>query len=246
MTLTLRYLHAVDNRAAWESEADAWVKWARTPGHDAYWQFRTAFFNDVVPQPRRRTLEVGCGEGRVARDLVARGHEVTAVDGSPTLLRHAVDADSKSRYCLADSVALPFKDASFDLAIAYNSLMDFDDMPTALQEIARVLEVDGHLCICMPHPFLEAGSFENASTDAAYRLTKSYLGSRTFDSIEERDGLSMHFTGWSRSLEEYVAALATAGYVIEDLREPVPESRNGRYERWHRYPMFLNLRACKR
>jgi hypothetical protein len=30
--------------AEWESEAENWVRWVRTPGHDAYWYFRDSFF----------------------------------------------------------------------------------------------------------------------------------------------------------------------------------------------------------
>ncbi len=32
-------------------------------------------------------LDVGCGTGRVALDLAARGHEVVAVDADPELVR---------------------------------------------------------------------------------------------------------------------------------------------------------------
>jgi 2-polyprenyl-3-methyl-5-hydroxy-6-metoxy-1,4-benzoquinol methylase len=62
-----------------EDRAQAWLAWARTPGHDAYWVYRDAFFA-LVPEPGVATLEVGCGEGRVTRDLNARGHRVTALD----------------------------------------------------------------------------------------------------------------------------------------------------------------------
>ena len=67
-----------------EERAQGWLAWAGTPGHDAYWTYRDAFFA-LVPEPGAATLEVGCGEGRVARDLVARGHRVTGLDASPTL-----------------------------------------------------------------------------------------------------------------------------------------------------------------
>ena len=77
---------------SWEWQADRWLRWARTPGHDAYWHYRKAFFGAIAPAPGRRTLEVGCGEGRVARDLAARGHRVVGVDTSPTLVAHAADA----------------------------------------------------------------------------------------------------------------------------------------------------------
>ncbi len=74
-----------------------------------------------MPPPGHATLEVGCGEGRVARDLAARGHRVTAIDISRTLIGLAAEADGASTYLLADGVALPFAEAAFDLVVAYNS-----------------------------------------------------------------------------------------------------------------------------
>ena len=71
----------------WEPDAENWVRWARTPGHDAYWYYCEGFFADFVPPPGKRTVEIGCGEGRVARDLAARGHRVAALDTSHTLVR---------------------------------------------------------------------------------------------------------------------------------------------------------------
>ena len=45
----------------WEREAENWVAWARTPGHDAYWRYRGSFF-ELLPAPGRATLQVGCAE----------------------------------------------------------------------------------------------------------------------------------------------------------------------------------------
>ncbi|MFN2489492.1 MAG: class I SAM-dependent methyltransferase [Actinomycetota bacterium] len=126
----------------WEQEAENWIAWARTPSHDAYWLYRDAFF-ELLPPPGRATLDVGCGEGRVTRDLSSQRHRVVGVDASPTLLRAAKEADPEGDYVLADAAALPFQDASFDLVVAYNSLMDVQDMPGAVREAARVLE-PGH------------------------------------------------------------------------------------------------------
>jgi len=93
------------------------VRRARTPGHDSYWYYSPAFFDAIVPDPFGLTLEVGCGEGRVARDLLRRGHRVVAVDSSPTLLRYARSADPASAYLLADAAMLPFAAGSFDLVV---------------------------------------------------------------------------------------------------------------------------------
>jgi len=132
------------SRDHWEKQASNWAAWARTPNFDAYWEYSSAFF-ELVPAPGRRTLEVGCGEGRVARDLVERGHRVTACDSTFELLKLARDADRTSGYLRCDAAALPYRDESFDLIVFYNSLMDIDDMESSVREAARVLAPETHL-----------------------------------------------------------------------------------------------------
>jgi SAM-dependent methyltransferase len=234
---------------SFESQAESWLRWARTPGHDAYWQFRDAFFDELLPAPGRLTLEVGCGEGRVARDLARRGHRVVAVDASPTLAASAAAADPAGRYLVADAAALPFGNGCFDLVVAYNSLMDVDDMPVAVAEAARVLQPGRPLCVCVTHPTADAGRFQSTEPDAPFVIAGSYLGRHRVDEPFERDGLQMHFTGWRYPLEAYARALEDAGLLIDRLREPAaPASaltaRSG-YERWQRLPNFLHLRAVK-
>jgi SAM-dependent methyltransferase len=181
----------------WEREAENWVRWARAPGHDAYWYYAPSFFDQVVPKPGRRTLEIGCGEGRVARDLRQRGHHVTAVDSSLTLTRYARQADPDGRYLAADAEALPFADGAFDLVVTYNSLMDVANMPAAVTEAARVLEQSGSLCISVTHPVNDAGAFQGDDPITPFVIEGSYLGKRRFEGTFERDGLSMTFRGWS-------------------------------------------------
>jgi len=233
----------------WEQEAENWVRWTRTPGHDAYWHYREPFFAHIVPAPGRRTLEIGCGEGRVARDLVQRGHTVTAVDASPTLLRYAREADPAGRYLVADAAVLPFPDDAFDLVVAYNALMDIADMPGTVREAARVLEPGGRFCICVTHPLNDAGGFDGSEPDAPFTIHGLYLGRRPHEETFDRDGLRMTFRGWSYALEEYTEALEAAGFLIERLREPAAPpaavAARASYRRWQRVPMFLHIRAVK-
>lgn len=135
------------------------MRWAREPGHDACWYHRDAFLDGVVPAPRSRALDMGCGEGRVSRDLRARGRDVIGVDSSAPLVRHAAAADPAGAYLVADAAALPFPDASFDLVVAYNSLMDVDDLDASVAEAARVLATDGRLCVRVTHPINDCGRF---------------------------------------------------------------------------------------
>jgi hypothetical protein len=64
--------------------------------------------------------------------------------------------------------------------------------------------------------------------------------------MEERDGLKMHFAGWSQPLEAYMMALEKAGFAVTSLREPIPDKSQGqgRLKQWTRVPLFLWLKAC--
>jgi SAM-dependent methyltransferase len=237
------------SREHWERESSNWAAWARRPDFDAYWKYSPAFFQ-LVPSAGDRTLEVGCGEGRVSRDLAARGHHVIGVDGSPTLVRLAQDADAHSSYLVADAAALPFAAEAFDLVVLYNSLMDVDDMVGCVSESSRVLRPGGSLCACVTHPMADAGRFESREPDARFVIEGSYLGDRReFEGTETRGDLRMNFKGWAYSLEEYLRPLETSGLMIQAVREPRFDDPSGTPspsdERWRRIPNFLMWRAIK-
>ena len=71
-------------QAGWEAQAGNWVRWAREPGLDSYWRCHREPFLALIPPADRLTLDIGCGEGRVTRDLRAIGHRVVGVDSAPS------------------------------------------------------------------------------------------------------------------------------------------------------------------
>jgi SAM-dependent methyltransferase len=227
----------------WEPEAENWVRWARTPGHDAYWYYRDAFF-ELVPAPGAGTIELGCGEGRVARDLAERGHRVVGVEPARTLVRHARSADPGGSYLVADGAAVPCASGAFDLVVAYNSLQVVADMRNTVREAARLLRPGGHLCATVSHPAMDLGRFVQSGPDQVFTIRPSYFESRRVDDTLEMDGLSVTCRGWTYTLEDYVMALAAAGFVVEAMREPRPAS-SAAFERWQAVPLFLMLRALK-
>ncbi|TQM02203.1 class I SAM-dependent methyltransferase [Pseudonocardia kunmingensis] len=229
----------------WESHAAEWTRWAREPGHDVFWSYRERF-REFVPAPGASTLEIGCGEGRISRELTDLGHRVTATDISPSLLAAAEQAGSADRYRLADAADLPFDDGEFDRVVAYNVLMDVPDMPAAVAEAARVLAPGGHLTISIVHPFIDRGAFADDGPEAVFEVRGSYYERKHFVGTEQRGGHVMHFAGWSHPLHDYTAALTDAGLAITALHEPRPgEAGNGdaAVARWNRLPLFLWLDA---
>jgi SAM-dependent methyltransferase len=242
----------MSTQTPWEEEARNWVKWARTPGHDVFSHYAPSFFEEIVPPAHGLTLEIGCGEGRVARQLASRAHNVVALDSSPTLVQVAQEADAQSAYLLANATALPFANATFHMVVAYNSLQTMavlGDMAQAVREADRVLKPSGHFCLCVAHPMTDIGRVKEPRAEGDLIVSGSYFEHQRVDETVTNDGLTMTFHGWTYTLEDYVRALEEAGFLIERVREPVPSAEQAAkrpsLEGWRRIPLFLFMRAVK-
>ena len=209
------------DREHWLRTADEWIAWARTPNHDAFWAYRDAFVS-FVGTGNGAALDVGCGEGRISRELKKCGFRVTAVDQVEPLIKAARAAESADEYVVAAAADLPFQDRSFDVVVAYNMLIDVDDVPSAIREMWRVLRPDGQLVISIVHPFADHGRFLTPDADSPFVVKGTYFGRQRFEDTVERDALRMRFAGWMQPLESYAAALEAAGLAITSIREPVP------------------------
>jgi SAM-dependent methyltransferase len=231
-------------RDAWHEQAERWIQWARAPGHDSYWQFHRDAFLPLVPAPADLTVDIGCGEGRLSRDLRALGHHVVSVDAS-TKMATAARAKDGGAAAVADAARLPIKTATADCAIAFMSLQDIDDMPGALTEAARILRSHGQLVMAVSHPISSAGTFVGKHGDESRRfvIDGSWFERRRITTDVERDGYGMRFDSEHRPLQDYTDALTTAGFLIETLRE-VRDPDPG--DKWNRIPLFLHIRAVIR
>jgi SAM-dependent methyltransferase len=237
-----------DLRAAWEQNAPGVIDWFRAPDHDSYWLYHREQFFDLLPAPGRLTLDIGCGEGRLSRDLKARGHTVVALDGSPTMVAAAREADPAIECVVGDAADLPFPDGYADLAIAFMSLQDVDDAAKAIREAARVLEPGGRCCFAIVHPFSSAGQFEGDEADSPFVIRGTYLGRFRYRDELDREGLQTAFESAHRPIEWYFAALESACFLVERLRETgIPDDalKLPRSRRWQRLPLFLHVRAVK-
>src|SRR4051812_10036955 len=234
-------------REEWASRADGWVRFARTAGRDVWFEpVLLPALLELLPPPGRRALELGCGEGRVARALAEHGYRVLGVDTSAG----AVAAAEGVEAIVADAADLPFEDGAFDLVYAFMSLLNVDELDLAVAEAARVLEPGGAFCFLTSHPFGMAGRFADPDDpDAAYVVTDSYFRERRrVFSTDDKD-VEFTFVDQYRPLETYFRALERARLVVGALREPRPSAEvlgvRARAARWLRVPCFVAVRARK-
>ena len=100
-----------------------------------------------------RVLEVGCGPGHLSIRLAEQGLDVTGLDLDPSMIEraraNAIEADATNRptFVVGDAAALPFPDATFDVAVSTFSVHHWTEPATGLAEIGRVLRPGGRALI---------------------------------------------------------------------------------------------------
>jgi SAM-dependent methyltransferase len=170
----------------------------------------------------QRVLDVACGQGRVARELAARGAQVTGVDISAAMLGKARAYEAAQplgiTYLQAD-VAAPgvLAGEAFGGAVCNYGLTDIDDLDGLLANVARLLPVGGWFVFSLLHP-----CFPGWDRDAP----------SSWD-----PGLGYHHEGWwlasnpgfrgkvgasHRMLSTYLNALTGHGLLLERAEEPEP------------------------
>ena len=101
----------------------------------------------TVPSGCRTALDVGCGDGMLARRLAEHSAEVTGIDRDPRMIALArAQPQERVQFIEADFLAHPFQPDSFDFVCANTSLHHMD-FAAALTAMARVLRPGGRLAV---------------------------------------------------------------------------------------------------
>jgi len=233
-------VHHVVVDASYDGIAAQFEKHAVDGAYNAHYD-RPAMLDLIGDVAGRRILDVGCGPGFYAEELVRRGAEVVAIDTSPKMLTLA-RRRLKGRAVLqqADLAGrLPFPDQDFDDVVCALVIHHLADREAALREIYRVLRPGGRLLLSTTHPTMD-WLRKGGSYFAVQQEVDIWGG------IE--GGHPSHF--WREPLTSLCAAATNAGFLIAVLLEPTPaESMRSRWpedwEQLHREPGFLVLSLVK-
>lgn len=143
-------------------------------------QYRQAYIEDMIERqgvkPGARILDVGCGTGELAVNLVRKGYDVWAVDIAPAMVETTTRMlagngfPSEGRVLIGDVENLEFDDGFFDVVIA-SGVIEYQktDEPT-LSEMRRVVKPGGFIIL-------------NVTILASYSmaLVQLYLWARRYD-----------------------------------------------------------------
>lgn len=240
------------NADLWEAHAEWWQR-EFTDGADP------EYTEQIIPlildwtAGFDRILEVGTGEGQVARAMAAvHGATVVGVDPTANQIAEALRRGGGVEYHRAGAEDLPFEEASFDAVVCCLVFEHIDAVDAALAEVARVLRPGGRFVFCLNHPLLQtpgSGWIDDQMIDPPeqyWRIGPYLLEQAVVEEVEK--GVHIRFV--HRPLSRYLNAMADVGLMLERMIEPAPPQgfidRAPEYTEVTTIPRLLTLVARRR
>lgn len=219
----------------WASHA-AWWR-AELNGDPAYRERTVPLIESLLPFAGPRLLDLGCGEGRIARHLRAAGREVVGLDVNPELVREAQQPAFVARLPHLDAV----RNGSFDGAYVVLVLEHIDDLGRFFYETARVVRSGGVLAAVVNHPVVTvpgATTVVDPSDGEVFFRWGEYFADGATD--EDADGRTVRFH--HRSLARLLTTAAQAGWLLDELIEEPGAESGSVAATYHRVPTLAGVR----
>jgi 2-polyprenyl-3-methyl-5-hydroxy-6-metoxy-1,4-benzoquinol methylase len=196
-------------RKSWIANASVWSETVRAQKIESRRVATDAAMLDAIFQRNPLdVLDLGCGEGWLARALSERGCTVTGVDASPALIEEA------RKFGGGTFRVLPYEELAtlatqFDVIAANFSLLDENLHLDALRTLLRPA---GTLIVQTVHPAFAGDPYADG-----WRV-------ETFAAMEGDWPEPMPW--YFRTISSWVNAFTAVGFMLRELREPLhPETQ---------------------
>lgn len=196
---------------SWHKNAQPWTTAVRE-GHIQSRKLITdrAIVDAVVDQHPRSVLDLGCGEGWLARALSAKGIDVLGIDVVPELVKQAQSMGGGQFEVLSyEAIGAGKLNQQFDVAVSNFALLGHESVLGLFQKMPSLLAPNGSFIVQTIHPVVGCG---------AYRYEDGWReGSWAGFSHDFSDPAPWYF----RTLESWVRLYSDHGFRLKEMREPL-------------------------
>ena len=213
-----------DDLDLWETHSGWWQD-GFTDGADPEYEEQILPLAADLLAGYARVLDVGTGEGQVARLAVAGGASLeVGVDPTANQVAEAARRGGGPHYARSGADALPFASGSFDAVVACLVFEHIESVDAAIGEVARVLRPGGRFAFFLNHPLLQtpgSGWIDDQVLDPPeqyWRIGPYLVEDNSVEEVEK----DVFIPFIHRPMSRYVNAMAEAGLTLRRMLEPAP------------------------
>ena len=197
--------------SAWQDNAAPWTESVREKKIESRRLVTDAAIVDAVMSRKPQTvLDIGCGEGWLARALTDKGVKCVGVDVVPGLIEKArALGGGDFKVASYESIIEGSLAEKFDVAVANFSLIGGETVDALIAKVPSMLNPRGALIIQTPHPVIAGGDLPYSD------------GWREGSWAGCGDNFFRPAPWYFRTVETWVKLLRDSGFQIAELREPI-------------------------
>jgi SAM-dependent methyltransferase len=224
--------YAVRNRAYWDACAPEWVdaavrNWAAAEPTWGIWGTPEEHLRLLEDVAGRDVIELGCGTAYVSAWLARLGARPVGIDNSAAQLETArrLQAEHGIEFPLIHGIAeaVPYPDASFDMAISEYGAAIWADPYLWIPEASRLLRPGGRL-VFLVNGYTLALCAPDSDDPATDRLIHPQFGKYRFEWSSD-ESVEFHLPHG-----ELIRLLHATGFEIDELTEiQAPEDGSTRH-----------------
>jgi len=204
----------------------------------------------------KKILDLGCGPGNVAYFLAKKGAKVTGVDQSKGMLSIGIEKEGKLeqgiKYIHSDLTKLDkvLKNNTYNGAVfsfVLHNIHPVKAISKILKQTNKKLKKGSSLCILDPHPCFE---FLHNNTDTTRKAQKKDIAYKENFPIKitlyPKRGKPTIIEHKHKPLQDYINAIASAGFKIEQIEEvTAPKRLRNKFKEQYKTPYYIITKAIK-
>lgn len=196
---------------SWQTNAEPWTHAVRSDQIESRKLITNRTIVETLLRYRPRTvLDIGCGEGWLARKLAEHGMQITGIDVVPALIENAQKLRGGNFFVYSYAqIANGILGRRFDAAVCNFSLLGKESVEMLIQSAPALLHSGGRLFIQTLHPLMVGGEMPY---EDGWRAG-SWMGF----SADFSDPAPWYF----RTISSWIRLLRAGGLNVVEILEPL-------------------------